>query len=81
MSVKSELNVNMDFIGFQYDRKYVMKKQERDNYSAIPNAVLTLYSVPFCGMNLFQIQEGKNNFFMIQNVLGSRKIDLMRYDT
>lgn len=55
MSVKSELNVNMDFIGFQYDRKYVMKKQERYNYSEIPNAVLTLYSVPFCGMNLFQI--------------------------
>lgn len=27
------------------------------------------------------MQEGKNNFFLIQNVLGSRKIDLMRIDT
>ena len=81
MSVKSELNVNMDFIGFQHDRDYVMKKQNRSFYSYQSNAVLTVSSVPFCAMNFFQMQEGKNNFFMIQSVLGSRKIDLMRYDT
>jgi hypothetical protein len=81
MSVRSELNVQMDTIGFLDDRNFLLKKQGRGSYREQQSAVLNLQSVPFCGMNLFQMQEGKNNFFLIQNELGDRKIDFMRVDT
>jgi hypothetical protein len=81
MSVKSELNVQMDTLGFQDDRNFLMKKQGREQYREQFDAVLSLQAVPFCGMSLFQMQEGKNNFFLVQNVLGNRKIDFMRVDT
>lgn len=65
MSTKSDLVQDIEMLGFDDDRTLKMLKQNRKNFKTKPCSVASMFLVPWIGKNVFEVQEAKNNYFMI----------------
>ena len=80
MSNNSQLLINLEKLGFADDRKLTFLTEGRNDFKKKPCSVNSIMSIPWVGKNLYEVREAKNSFFLIQNQLGSRRIDLMKIE-
>lgn len=80
MSPNSELSIKVEPLGFEDDRKFSVLKHGA-LYTALHSEILSTQPIPWIGKNIFEVREGKNSYFLIQDQYASRRVDLMRIDT